>query len=153
MDGFEFDRNEKFEAGMAIRRAVMGDEHVSRSMAAADADPLLRPIQQAAAEFGWGHVWGRPGLDRKTRSFLSLAVLIALSRPHELRGHIRGAVNNGATREEIAEVILHVAVYAGLPVGLDATRIAKSVFDELDAQSSQGLASQARASQEGSKAP
>lgn len=129
-DGFEWEKNERFQRGMEVRRAVVGSAHVDRSVAAADADPILRPIQQAAVEFGWGYIWSRPGLDRKARSMITLAILTSLYRPHELKVHVRGALNNGLTKAEIAEVILHASGYAGLPVGLDATRLAKEVFDE-----------------------
>jgi 4-carboxymuconolactone decarboxylase len=132
-----FEDNEKFLAGLALRRQVLGEEHVERSMAAALEDPFLRPIQQMAVEFGWGQVWNRPGLPLKVRSFLSVAFLAALGKHAELRSHIRGALNNGATPEELTEVLLQAAVYCGMPVGLECFRIAKEVLDERGANKGQ----------------
>jgi 4-carboxymuconolactone decarboxylase len=117
--------------GMKLRREVLGDEHVDRSLASSGEDPFLQPVQDLATEFGWGAVWARPGLEKKTRSFLSMTCLMAMGRNDELRVHIRGAVNNGATREEIREVVLHAGVYCGMPVALQSTRIAKEVLDEM----------------------
>ena len=125
-----FDENERFLAGLALRRKVLGDEHVERSMTAASDDPFLRPIQQMTVEFGWGHVWDRPGLPLKLRSFLSVAFLAALGKHAELRTHIRGALNNGVTADELSEIFLQAAVYCGMPVGLECFRIAKEVLDE-----------------------
>jgi len=125
-----FDDNERFLAGLALRKQVLGESHVERSMTAALDDPFLRPIQQMTVEFGWGQVWNRPGLPLKVRSFLSVAFLAALGKHAELRTHIRGALNNGATPEEISEVLLQAAVYCGMPVGLECFRIAKEVLDE-----------------------
>ena len=125
-----FDDNERFLAGLALRKRVLGESHVERSMTAALDDPFLRPIQQMSVEFGWGQVWNRPGLPLKVRSFLSVAFLAALGKHAELRTHIRGALNNGATPEEISEVLLQAAVYCGMPVGLECFRIAKEVLDE-----------------------
>ena len=119
------------ERGMRLRRQVLGDAHVDRSLARAAEDPFLQPAQDMATEFGWGAVWARPGLERKTRSFLSITCLAALGHPDELRTHIRGAINNGATRDEIREVLLHAGVYCGVPVALECTRIAKEVLDEM----------------------
>ena len=125
------DKSEFYERGMRLRREVLGDAHVDRSMARAAEDPFLQPAQDMATEFGWGAVWARPGLGRKTRSFLSITCLAAMGKPDELRTHIRGAVNNGASKEEIREVILHAGVYCGVPVTLECTRIAKEVLDEM----------------------
>jgi len=125
-----FDENERFLAGLALRRKVLGDEHVERSMTAASDDPFLRPIQQMTVEFGWGTVWDRPGLPLKLRSFLSVAFLAALGKHAELRTHIRGALNNGVTADELSEIFLQAAVYCGMPVGLECFRIAKEVLDE-----------------------
>lgn len=130
MPSSAFDENERFLAGLALRRRVLGEEHVERSMAAAVDDPFLQPIQQMTVEFGWGQVWNRPGLPLKVRSFLSIAFLAALGKHDELRTHLRGALNNGATAEELSEVLLQSAVYCGMPVGLECFRIAKQVFDE-----------------------
>ncbi len=125
-----FDDNERFLAGLALRKRVLGESHVEQSMTAALDDPFLRPIQQMTVEFGWGQVWNRPGLPLKVRSFLSVAFLAALGKHAELRTHIRGALNNGATPEELSEVLLQAAVYCGMPVGLECFRIAKEVLDE-----------------------
>ena len=130
MPGSVFDENERFLAGLVLRKKVLGEEHVARSMTAAVDDPFLRPIQQMTVEYGWGHVWNRPGLPLKVRSFLSVAFLAALGKHAELRTHIRGAMNNGATPEELSEVFLQAAVYCGMPVGLECFRIAKEVLDE-----------------------
>ncbi len=130
-----FDDNERFLAGLELRKRVLGEQHVERSMKAAVDDPFLRPIQQMTVEFGWGQVWNRPGLPLKLRSFLSVAFLAALGKHAELRTHIRGALNNGATPEELGEVLLQAAVYCGLPVGLECYRIAKEVLDERAAES------------------
>jgi 4-carboxymuconolactone decarboxylase len=129
MSQTDFDRNDRFNQGLAVRREVLGSKHVDRSLAAATDDPFLLPIQQLTVEFGWGDVWSRSGLPRKTRSFLSIAFLAALGKHDELRTHIVGALNNGATREELTEVLLQAAVYCGMPVGLECFRIAKEVLD------------------------
>ncbi|MCP5155246.1 MAG: carboxymuconolactone decarboxylase family protein [Ectothiorhodospiraceae bacterium] len=128
-----FDDNEAFRRGLALRREVLGEAHVERSLDRAREDPFLRVMQQLTTEFGWGTVWSRPGLPRKTRSFLAMAFLAANGKHDELRTHVRGAVRNGATRDEIAEVLLQAAVYCGFPVGLESFRIAKAVLDEMDA--------------------
>lgn len=127
-----FDDNDRFRAGLALRRRVLGEAHVERSMAAAEADPFLLPIQQMTVEFGWGQVWNRPGLPLKTRSLLSVAFLCALGKHDELRTHVRGALRNGATKEELAEVLLQAALYCGMPAGLEGFRIAKQVIDEVN---------------------
>ena len=129
MSQTDFDRNDRFNRGLVVRREVLGSKHVERSLSAATDDPFLLPIQQLTVEFGWGDVWSRPGLPRKTRSFLSIAFLAALGKHDELRTHIVGALNNGATREELTEVLLQAAVYCGMPVGLECFRIAKEVLD------------------------
>jgi 4-carboxymuconolactone decarboxylase len=124
-------RNTKmFKQGLAVRRAVLGAEYVDRAMANADA--FTRTLQEFVTEWCWGGVWSRPGLPRKTRSLLNLAMLTALNRPHEIKLHVRGALNNGVTRQEITEVFLQAGVYAGVPAAVDAFRAAKEVFDELD---------------------
>ena len=128
-----FETNERFERGLALRREVLGHEHVERSLARAADDPFLLPIQQIAVEFGWGEMWSRPGLPRKTRSFLSIAYLAAQGKTDELGAHVAGAVRNGASREEIREVLLQAALYCGMPVGLEAFRVAKRALDDLEA--------------------
>ena len=134
MTQHQFDENDTFQHGLSIRKKVLGDDHVERSLNAAQDDPFMLPIQQMTTEYGWGQVWGRPGLPLKTRSFLSMAFLAALGKHAEFRTHVRGAVNNGATREEISEVLLQAALYCGMPVGLECFRLAKEVLDELEAQ-------------------
>lgn len=121
---------EQFEKGLAIRRAVVGDAYVDKSLNSAD--DLTAPLQKLVTEYCWGEVWGRPGLERKTRSFLNLAMLIALNRPNELRLHLRGAINNGVTREELVEVVLQAAIYCGVPASLDAMKATKEVVAEME---------------------
>ena len=133
-----FEKNDRFERGLALRKEVLGHEHVERSLARAEEDPFLLPIQQIAVEFGWGEVWSRPGLPRKTRSFLSIACLTAEGKTDELGAHVAGAVRNGATREELREVLLQAALYCGMPAGLEAFRVAKRALDELDDASRDG---------------
>jgi 4-carboxymuconolactone decarboxylase len=117
-----------FDRGMNIRREVLGDSHVERSMA--DVDDLNRPLQELITQYCWGEIWSRPGLDRKTRSMVNLAMLAALNRPHELKLHIRGALRNGLGKAEIGEIFLQAAFYAGGPAALDAVRAAREVFKE-----------------------
>jgi 4-carboxymuconolactone decarboxylase len=119
-----------FDQGLEVRRAVLGNEYVDRSLASAD--EYSRPLQQLVTEYCWGAVWTRPGLSRKLRSILNLGMLTALNRPHELKIHVRGALNNGCTREEIVEALLQTAIYCGVPASLDASRVAREVFAEID---------------------
>lgn len=121
--------NETFEKGLAIRRKVLGADYVDRALAATD--DFNRPLQELVTEYCWGHIWTRPGLEAKTRSLLNLAMLSALNRPHEIKLHIRGALNNGVTKEEMTEVFLQVAIYCGVPAAIDGFRIAREVFEEL----------------------
>ncbi len=132
MSKSSFEETPRFSEGLRLRRRVLGDAHVNRSLAHAEDDDFSRPVQQLTTEFGWGAVWARPGLEPKVRSFLSVALLASLGKHDELRTHLRGAINNGATREEIREVLLHAGVYCGLPVALESTRIAKEVLDALE---------------------
>jgi 4-carboxymuconolactone decarboxylase len=122
---------EVFERGMAIRKDVLGKEFVEKSFAAAD--DFNRPMQELVTEYCWGAVWGREELPRKTRSMLNLAMLSCLNRPHELKMHIKGALRNGVSREEVREILLQVAIYAGVPAGVDSFRIAREAFTEVDA--------------------
>jgi 4-carboxymuconolactone decarboxylase len=117
---------EMYDKGLAIRRAVLGDEYVDKALNTAD--DFNRPMQELVTEYCWGSVWGREGLPRKTRSMLNLAMISILNRPHELRAHIRGALTNGVTKEEITEIFLQVAVYAGVPCAVDSFRIAREEF-------------------------
>jgi len=123
--------NADFEAGMQVRRDVLGAEHVERSMA--NASEFAMPMQELVTEYCWGRVWTRPGLDRRTRSLLNLGMLTALNRMHEFGVHVRGAVNNGCTVDEIREVLLQTAVYCGVPAALESFRVAERVLAELAA--------------------
>lgn len=118
-----------FERGLRARRDVLGAEHVDRSLA--QVSDFSRPVQEFVTEFCWGAVWNRPQLDRRTRSLLNLAMLTALNRMHELAVHVRGAVNNGCTEEEIQEVLLQTAAYCGAPAALESFRVAERVLDEI----------------------
>ena len=120
---------ERFEKGHGIRRAVLGAEFVDNAIKTAD--DFSRPLQELVTEYCWGEVWGRPGLERKTRSMLNLAMLAALNRPHEIKLHVKGALTNGVTKDEIKEIFLAVAIYCGVPAGVDSFRIAKEVFKEM----------------------
>jgi len=121
---------ETYDKGLEIRRAVLGNEYVDKAMAAAD--DFNQPMQELVTEYCWGSVWGRPGLPRKTRSLLNLAMLSALNRSPELKLHVRGALTNGVTKNEIAEVFLQVAIYCGVPSAIDSFRTAREVFTETD---------------------
>ena len=123
-------RSEKFESGLKTRRAVLGGDYVDRSVDAAT--DFTWPMQQLVTEYCWDEVWNRPGLDRRSRSILNLGMIAALNRPHELKLHVRGALNNGLSREEIREVLLQVAIYCGVPAAIDSFRVAQSTFDEID---------------------
>ena len=133
MTDHSYDETGDFTRGLDIRREVLGPAHVERSLARGAEDPFLGTMQQIATEFAWGKVWARPGLPRKTRSFLSMAFLIAGGKHEELKIHVRGALNNGASREEITEVLVQAAVYCGFPAALEGFRLAKEVLDEAKA--------------------
>ena len=120
---------EQFEKGLAIRRSVVGEAYVDASLSAAD--DFSMPMQELVTEFCWGEVWSRPGLDRRSRSILNLGMIAALNRPEELAVHVRGAINNGVTKEEIKECLLQVAVYVGMPAGLGCFKIARQVFKDM----------------------
>ena len=122
---------ELFETGLQIRRDVVGAEYVDASLATAD--EFSRPMQELVTEYCWGAVWGRDGLDRRTRSLLNLAMLSALNRIPELKLHLRGALRNGVTRDEIREALMQVAIYCGVPAGIEAFKAAREVFVEVDA--------------------
>jgi len=119
---------EIYEKGLAIRREVLGADYVDNAIRTAD--DFNRPLQELVTEYCWGAVWGRPGLPRKTRSMLNLAMLTALNRPHELKLHVKGALKNGLSREEIMEVLLQAAIYCGVPAAVDAFRTAREAFKE-----------------------
>ena len=122
--------NETFKKGLEIRKSVLGDEYVNNSID--NATDFNMPLQQLVTQYCWGDVWGRPGLDKKTRSMLNLAMLTALNRPHELKLHLKGALTNGVTKEEISEVLLQTAIYCGVPAAVDSFRTANQVFDEVE---------------------
>jgi 4-carboxymuconolactone decarboxylase len=121
--------DESYQRGLKIRREVVGDAHVDRSLAAAS--EFARPLQEYVTATAWGQIWSRPGLDRRTRSLLTLALLTALNRNHELAVHVRGAITNGCTTQEIQEVLLQTAVYCGAPAALESFRVAERVLNEL----------------------
>lgn len=123
-------KDDLFEKGLDIRKSVLGPEFVEKSIAAAD--DFNMPMQKLVTEYCWGAVWGREELPRKTRSMLNIAMLAVLNRPHEFKLHIRGAIRNGVSKEEIREILLQVAIYAGVPAGIDSFRNAKEALAELD---------------------
>jgi 4-carboxymuconolactone decarboxylase len=122
--------SELFEKGLKVRREVLGAEYVDASIS--QADDFSRPLQELVTEYCWGNVWSRPGLDRKTRSLLNLAMLTALNRPHEVKLHIKGALNNGCSKNDIMEVLLQAAIYCGVPAAMDSLRVAKEIFQEVE---------------------
>ncbi|MBA4176577.1 MAG: 4-carboxymuconolactone decarboxylase [Leptothrix sp. (in: Bacteria)] len=118
-----------FDQGLNTRRDVLGAAYVDTAIA--NADDFNRPMQELVTQYCWGDVWNRPGLDRRTRSMLNLAMLTALNRPHELKLHVRGALSNGVTKEEIREIFLQTAIYCGVPAAMDSFRNAKEVFKDM----------------------
>ena len=118
-----------FEDGLKTRREVLGSDYVDNSLK--NAGEFDMPMQELVTQYCWGDIWNRPGLDRRTRSLLNLAMLTALNRQHELKVHVRGALTNGVTKEEITEVFLQAAVYCGVPAGVDSFRTAKEVFKDM----------------------
>ena len=123
-------RRKLYEVGIAIRKDVTGPEHVARSTQ--NANSFTKPIQDLATEVGWGAIWSRPGLSRKQRSLLNLAMLTAMGKSHELGVHVRGAIRNGCSELEIRETLLHASGYAGLPAGLEGFRVADRVLEEME---------------------
>jgi 4-carboxymuconolactone decarboxylase len=121
----------RFDKGLEVRTAVLGKDYVETSMK--NADGFNRPFQEFVTEYCWGAAWGSDGLSHKTRSMLNIAMISILNRPHELKLHVKGALRNGVTKDEIREVLLQVAVYAGVPCGVDAFRIAREAFKEYEA--------------------
>ena len=119
---------DRFEKGLATRREVLGAEYGDKSIASAD--DFNRPLQELVTEYCWNEIWNRPGLDRKTRSIINLSMLTALNRPHEIKLHVLGAINNGLTKAEISEVFLQAAIYCGVPAAIDSFRVAREVFKE-----------------------
>ena len=120
--------SELYDKGMKVRREVLGDEYVDRALQSVD--EFTREFQQMVTEHAWGAIWSRPGLAKKQRSLINLAMLAALNRPEEFELHFRGALNNGCTLEELKETLLQIAVYCGMPVGVSAFRIARKVLAE-----------------------
>ena len=118
------------DKGLAVRKAVMGEAYVSNALK--NVDDFNKPFQELLNEYCWGSVWGREELPRKTRSMLNIAMISILNRPHELRAHLRGALTNGVTRDEIREILMQVAIYGGMPAGVDSFRIAREFFAEID---------------------
>ena len=123
--------SELFDKGMVIRKEVLGEEYVERSIKGADEFALT--MQEFATEVAWGKIWTRPGLPRKTRSLLNIGLLVALNRPHELKLHIKSSFKNGVTKDEIKEVLLQIAAYVGVPAGIDGYRLAREAFAEMEA--------------------
>jgi len=119
---------ELFEKGLKVRREVLGKEYVDKAVASAT--EFNRPLQELVTEYCWGEIWNRPGLSRRERSMLNLAMLTALNRPHEVKMHVAGALNNGLTPNDIREVLMQTAIYCGVPAAIDSFRIAKEVFSE-----------------------
>ena len=124
------DDQARHDAGMTVRRAVLGDTHVDKAQASAD--DFSREFQDLITRYAWGEIWTRPGLSRSTRSLLVIAMMVALNRTEELRLHLRAAANNGVTREEIKEVLLQCTIYCGVPAANSAFQLAQRVFDEQD---------------------
>ena len=122
------DHKQRYDAGLKTRREVLGADYVDKSIAAQD--EFNRPLQELLNTYCWNDVWNRPGLPRKTRSMLNLAMLSALNKPHELKLHLNGALNNGLTKQDIQEVFLQVAIYCGVPAAVESFRIAREVFKE-----------------------
>ena len=122
--------NTMYEKGLANRKAVLGADYVEEAINAAD--EFNRPFQELVTTYCWGEIWGREELPRKIRSMLNIAMLTALNRPHELKLHLRGAMNNGVSRTEIREVLMQTAIYCGIPAAVDAFRSAREVFNEID---------------------
>jgi 4-carboxymuconolactone decarboxylase len=122
--------DELFQRGLEIRKSVLGAEFVEKSIASAD--EFNMPLQRLVTEYCWGAVWGREELPRKIRSMLNLAMISALNRPHELKMHVAGALRNGVSKAEIREVLLQVAIYCGVPAAVDAFRVAREAFAEMD---------------------
>ena len=118
-----------YEKGLSIRREVLGAEYVDKAIGSAD--DFNRPLQELVTQYCWGEIWGRPGLDRRTRSIINLAMISALNRPHEVKAHVKGALNNGLSKDDIKEVFLQVAIYCGVPAAVDSFRTAQEVFKEL----------------------
>ncbi len=125
-------QGELFEKGLKVRKEVLGDDYVNKSIAGAD--EFTRTMAEWSTAYCWGALWTRPGMDRRTRSIVNLAMISALNRPHELKLHVKAALKNGLTKEEMKEIFLQVAVYAGVPAGIDSFRIAREAFKEVEGE-------------------
>jgi 4-carboxymuconolactone decarboxylase len=124
------DERERYSKGMEVRRAVLGAAHVDRAMTRANS--FNEEFQELITRYAWGEIWTRPGLPRHTRSLITLAMMVALNRPDEFRLHVRAALNNGVTRDQIKEVLLQAAIYCGVPAANSAFHMAEEVFEQLD---------------------
>lgn len=131
MTNHETTRQQTYEAGLRVRREVLGAAHVDRSLG--QVTEFSRPIQELVTEYCWGAIWDRDGLDRRTRSLLNIVTLTALNRMHELGVHVRGAIRNGVTVEEIQEALLQAAIYIGVPASLESFRVAEAKLEEMKA--------------------
>ena len=129
---------ELYDKGMKIRREVLGDAYVDRALA--KSGPFNDPLQELVTTYCWGWCWGREGLAKRDRSLINLAMIAVLNRGHELKAHIRGALNNGLTKEEIREVLLQVGIYGGIPAAVDSFRLANEAFAEIDSEGVEELA-------------
>ncbi|MBV9609603.1 MAG: 4-carboxymuconolactone decarboxylase [Acidobacteria bacterium] len=134
------DERKRYDQGMTMRRAVLGDEHVDRSLKNRDA--FNEEFQELITRYAWGEIWTRPGLPRRTRSLITVAMMVALNRGDELRMHVRAAFDNGVTREELKEVLLQTAIYCGVPAANSAFHIAQEVLAEVDAKAKPSRRSQ-----------
>lgn len=123
-----------FDKGLGIRRAVLGDVYVDRALA--NMNEFNKPLQELVTQYCWGEVWGREGLSRRDRSLLNLGMIGVLNRPHELKAHVRGALNNGLSKDEICEALLQVAIYGGVPAAVDGFRLANETFAEIEKEQS-----------------
>jgi 4-carboxymuconolactone decarboxylase len=132
----EAERADRYRGGMATRRAVLGNAHVDRAEAAKN--DFDRPFQELITEAAWGHVWSRPNWTKRERSMVTIALLAALGHYEEVAMHVRATANTGASREDICEALLHVAIYAGVPAANHAIKVAKQVFDEMDGKGERG---------------
>lgn len=125
----------QFSKGLEVRRSVLGATYVDKSVQSVD--PFMIPLQKLVTEYCWGEIWTRPGLARRDRSMINMAMLAALNRPHELRLHVLGALNNGVTKDEVQEVLLQVAIYCGVPAALDSFKVAREVIEQHEAAQAQ----------------
>jgi 4-carboxymuconolactone decarboxylase len=124
------DERQRYEQGMKVRRAMLGDAHVDGTLK--NRNEFNEAFQDLITRYAWGEIWNRPGLSKQTRSMITLAMIVALNRPDELRMHLRAALNNGVTREEIQEVLLQTAIYCGVPAANSAFHLAQEVFSQVD---------------------